>query len=94
MGQEIPTWVDRHSVNCIKCSELVDERDCIPGPGGEGDICRKCQNLRPVKESYENGECPDCGEPIPDDSDEGQACTNCGHVFWRREVEPDGEKTV
>lgn len=36
-------WVDRHSVNCIKCHELVDERECVPGPGGEGDICVKCQ---------------------------------------------------
>lgn len=39
----VPGWVDRHSVNCAKCAELVDERTCVPGPGGEGDICPKCQ---------------------------------------------------
>ena len=38
-----PGWIDRHSVNCFVCGELVDERDCIPGPEGEGDICPECQ---------------------------------------------------
>jgi ribosomal protein S27AE len=32
---------------------------------------------------YENGECPDCGEVIPPDAKEGEACKNCDHVFWK-----------
>ncbi len=32
---------------------------------------------------YDNGECPDCGESIPDDVSEGDECENCGHVFWK-----------
>jgi hypothetical protein len=36
-------WIERHSVNCIKCGALVDERECIEGPGGEGSICPVCQ---------------------------------------------------
>ena len=40
-------WIDRHSVNCFVCNDLVDERDCIPGKGGEGDICPKCQKEHP-----------------------------------------------
>lgn len=43
--------------------------------------------MNAVKESYENGECPDCGETIPDDVVSGQACVNCGHVFT--EERPD-----
>jgi len=39
----VPKWYDRHSVNCAVCGELVDERECVPGPGGEGDVCPKCQ---------------------------------------------------
>lgn len=38
--------------------------------------------MNTVKESYHNGECPDCGETIPDDVVEGQACANCEHVFY------------
>jgi hypothetical protein len=34
-----------------------------------------------VKEQYPNGECPDCGDPIPDDTTMGDECSNCGHVF-------------
>lgn len=35
-----------------------------------------------VLDSYENGECPDCGETIPIKAGEGEECANCGHVFW------------
>lgn len=40
-----------------------------------------------IRDNYPNGECPDCGEPIPSDADflndpEGQDCENCGHVFY------------
>ena len=37
-------WIDSHSVNCIKCGDLVDERDCIHNPDEDeaGDICPRC----------------------------------------------------
>lgn len=35
----------------------------------------------PVKDCYEDGICPDCCEPIPDNIVDGEGCTNCGHVF-------------
>jgi len=35
-----------------------------------------------VKDAYEDGICPDCGQDIPDDVEEGEGCKNCGHVFW------------
>lgn len=38
-----------------------------------------------IKESYEDGECPDCGEPIPDDIEDGDECPNCGHIFYEEE---------
>ena len=59
-------WVDSHSVNCIKCNALVDERDCIPGPNGEGDICPKCQG--PVEKRFTVVLTFD-REPSTDDSD-------------------------
>lgn len=35
-----------------------------------------------VKDEYPDGVCPDCGENIPDDAQEGEQCGNCGHVFF------------
>lgn len=34
-----------------------------------------------MKDTYTNGECPDCFDKIPDEVEEGDACSNCGHVF-------------
>jgi len=34
-----------------------------------------------LQESYENAECPDCGEAILDNYVEGDECPECGHVF-------------
>ncbi len=47
--------------------------------------------MNAIKEAYHNGECPDCGDEIPDDVQEGQECANCGHVFCaeRSDDEPD-----
>lgn len=39
------SWIDKHSINCIKCGELVDERNCIHAEDGEGEICPKCQKI-------------------------------------------------
>jgi len=30
---------------------------------------------------YENGECPDCGEEIPNKAQREEECSNCGHVW-------------
>ena len=49
-----PDWVDKHSVNCYYCGELVDERNCVPNTaehGGNddgGSICPECQANCPV----------------------------------------------
>ena len=39
--------------------------------------------MNKVKDSYEDGVCPDCSEDIPDDCVDGQECSNCGHVFYK-----------
>ena len=44
----------------------MDKTDCIK---------------RLIKDYYDDGVCPDCGEPIPDDAEDGSDCVNCGHVF-------------
>lgn len=38
--------------------------------------------VNPIKDSYDNGECPDCGLEIPNTVEDGDSCTNCGHVFY------------
>ena len=35
-----------------------------------------------IRQQYTDGECPDCGDPIPDDMVDGGECSNCGHVFY------------
>ena len=35
-----------------------------------------------IKDSYEKGECPDCGEDIPNDVSNGDGCSNCSHGFY------------
>jgi len=37
--------------------------------------------MNAIKASYNNGECSDCGETIPDNVQEGEQCANCDHVF-------------
>ena len=34
-----------------------------------------------IAQYYEFGECPDCAEVIPEESEGGDNCVNCGHVF-------------
>lgn len=45
-----------------------------------------------IKDNYENGECPDCGDAIPDDIVDGGECSNCGHVFYE-EMKSDDKDT-
>lgn len=45
----------------------------------------------PIKDHYPEGECPDCGEPIPDDAVAGTECENCGHVFCREQDTDESE---
>lgn len=47
-----------------------------------------CIAEQKVADLYENGECPDCGEPIRDDATLGGECVNCGHV-WTGPQEKD-----
>lgn len=54
---------------------------------------------RIIRESYEDGICPDCGVVIPTDVEHETACTNCGHVFYdprlnRGDDESDTEQDV
>lgn len=42
-----PSWLDRHSVNCFFCEELVDERECTPADelnmNQGGSCCPTCR---------------------------------------------------
>jgi len=37
-----PTWIDRHSVNCIQCGVMFDEREGVTPEDGEGTLCLTC----------------------------------------------------
>lgn len=39
-----------------------------------------CEFVNAIK-NYHDGECPDCGEHIPDDVVPGEQCKNCPHIF-------------
>jgi len=45
--------------------------------------------MNPIKESYSNGECPDCENDIPTDVADGESCLNCGHVFVSQSNDDD-----
>jgi hypothetical protein len=53
-----PRWVDRHSVNCVVCGTLFDEREGIIGKGGEGTVCPVCQKRFPESMEHEVTELP------------------------------------
>ena len=39
------------------------------------------EKMNPIKESYSDGECPDCSNDIPTNVADGESCLNYGHVF-------------
>jgi hypothetical protein len=54
-----------------------------------------------IKSQFQDGNCPDCGLPIPDGIVDGGDCLNCGHVFYvevrscdELELESGRDKTV
>lgn len=55
------------------------------------------EETRPSNEStsiiacYPNGQCPDCNSSIPQNVTEGEACTNCEHVFCLERPSDDKE---
>jgi hypothetical protein len=86
--QEAELWGQAHLV----ASNLKDH--CFNQDGGKGfskakELYARLGELlgllgmkKQVKDNYPDGICPDCGEPIPDDAEDGSACENCDHVFW------------
>ena len=51
------SWIDKHSVNCYFCDDLVDERECMPADiynnYDGGDICPKYQKTcKPINKKY------------------------------------------
>lgn len=70
----------------------VDEQNGLMEDIYNGNIVVPLEAMQSTVDAYkkhsmqaecENGECPDCGEPITDGSDDGDNCTNCEHVFYR-----------
>lgn len=53
-----------------------DQHESLTNPIISGYLVEK-----KIKDNYEDGECPDCGDPIPDTAVAGDNCTNCEHVF-------------
>ncbi len=67
--------IDAHSVNCIKCGKLVDERECMPGNDFEGDVCPSCQDSTPAE--HELGiDLQATGETMADFDDDGNRLTD------------------
>ncbi len=46
------------------------------------EVMEEISESQMIINNYQNGECPDCHRLIPRKVTEGQACRNCGHVFY------------
>ena len=64
------------AVHLVHCNQGEYEGSCKYGD-------KDCPALKmsPVQLSYVNGECPDCGTPIPKGAEDGDSC-ECGHVLY------------
>lgn len=41
-GIDYPYWMLKHSVNCIECGQIFDEREGNTPEDGEGTLCPEC----------------------------------------------------
>lgn len=41
---DVPSWIDRHSVNCIVCGRMYDERNSIADGIDGGEVCPDHEN--------------------------------------------------
>jgi len=77
----------------------VDDEFGIPRNGASRSVLEAAEKAaaearKIVKNAYEDGLCPDCGEPIPDGLVSGTACVNCGHVLWSEEDLDEFEDSI
>jgi hypothetical protein len=76
---------EKKGVHMAHCNQGEYKGSCKYGDKG-------CPALKmtAVQLSYTNAVCPDCGEPIPKYTKDGDSCFNCGHVFYEiRELKND-----
>jgi len=67
----------------IKCNRCGKSIPPMPEDSDREELlCDSCYESEQVKAAYENSECPDCGTAIPVNVAEGEACRDCGHVFY------------
>jgi hypothetical protein len=90
-----------YAVACLKCFERDDMALEALRDAGFDDTAREqlknaLAQIRPyyldedsVSQHYEGGICPDCKTPIPSHAHEGEACENCGHVFYPETPDDD-----
>jgi hypothetical protein len=65
----------------------VEDEFGIPRNGASRSVLEAAEKAaaevkKIVKNAYEDGLCPVCGEPIPDDLKSGTECVNCGYILW------------
>jgi len=75
------------------CSSPYKPGACRNSVRGEGDTAEMYYDhlvaLYATDHVYEDDVCPDCKHDIPDDVENGEACKNCGHVFYIQVREND-----
>lgn len=77
-GYFAPILIERWEgkIRLVYWADINDQEPTIVDMSGALESARK-----KVKDDYENGICPDCQEPIPDEAEYGGNCTNCQHVW-------------
>ena len=71
---------------------------CFGSGERKGEECVHCggsgEGPDPVADSYEKGQCPECGTTIAPDHADGDGCPQCGHVLCRYRPVDDPVLTV
>jgi hypothetical protein len=68
-------------VDTEKVIKLLDGRRGLVVLGMEICEVQEWSEATRIIESYDGGECPDCGDPISSEVTHGASCKNCEHVF-------------
>lgn len=42
----VPRWIDAHSITCHVCGEFADEREALALGDDQGSICKNCLEKR------------------------------------------------
>ena len=87
-----PKNIEEIDNNCelpsiLSALKLDENRVYCPHYSLNEKVCNREVEPKDIKDTYPDGKCPDCFDPIPDHITDGDKCPNCGHIFHHLEME-------